>query len=396
MNINVKIEAIDHEGRGIAHLDGKVCFIPNALPSEEIEIKIIANKKKYMVGEVIRFIKTSDLRIKPKCPYYEKCTGCSLEHLSYDEEINYKKDKVLNILNKYAKLNPDITIFKSDLEYNYRNKIELKIKDNKWGYYNNMSHNFISIHECILAKKAINKIIENKDLFQIKDGEIIIKVNYNGEILIKIMTDDKNWNIDIKSLRENNKIVGIIVNDKLIDGESDYIEIINNKIYKVNINSFFQINLNILEKIFNILNEKQYKTVVDLYCGVGTLGIALKKECLYGIEIVPEAIKNAIVNAKINKQDNYYLLGDASKIKEIDHEIDTIIVDPPRAGINKQSLDFIMESNIKEIIYMSCDPMTLARDLNILKTKYDIVNLYLFDMFPRTYHVECVCVLKLR
>src|SRR5574344_1370082 len=113
MNINVKIEAIDHEGRGIAHLDGKVCFIPNALPSEEIEIKIIANKKKYMVGEVIRFIKTSDLRIKPKCPYYEKCTGCSLEHLSYDEEINYKKDKVLNILNKYAKLNPDITIFKS-------------------------------------------------------------------------------------------------------------------------------------------------------------------------------------------------------------------------------------------------------------------------------------------
>jgi 23S rRNA (uracil1939-C5)-methyltransferase len=395
MNTNVKIIKLDNEGRGIAYLKDKICFIPNALPGEEVTIEIVKDNKKFAIGKVTKYITKNDKRIKELCPYYDKCGGCSLEHLSYNDELIYKEQALQEIIKRYANIDLKIKVNKCLNEYNYRDKISLKIVNNNWGYYNEASHKFIKIDKCLLAKKAINKIIQDKNLFNILNGEIIIRTNYNNEILIKINTNGK-WDININKLRENNKIVGIVVNNKIIYGENEFIELINGYLFKVNINSFFQVNEEILSKIFDYLGKKNYHNVVDLYCGVGTLGIAIKKDNLYGIEIVPEAVENAVINAKINKQNNYYLLGDSSKINKIEHQIDTIIIDPPRSGLNKETLDNIIKIKAKQIIYMSCDMITLARDLNILKEYYDAIECNLFDMFPRTYHVETIVVLKLK
>ena len=316
MNIKLEINNYDHEGKGIARYNNKVVFIPNTLIGEVVEAEITNEKKNYFEAKVTKFLTISEKRIKPICPYYDKCGGCSYLHLNHLDEEKIKTNNVINIINKYANLNINPIYVESTNEYFYRNKIELKIRDNKWGYYNAASHDFVEIDKCYIAKESINKIITNKDCFNIQNGEITIRSNYNDEIIIKVETSEE-YSIDVRKLTLNNKIVGIIANNKLIYGEEAYIEKVGKYLFKVNINSFFQINLNILEKVFDLLKLGNYQTLVDLYCGVGTLGIASNKTKLYGIEIIPEAIKDAIINSKINKQDNLYLLGDSSKIAEI-------------------------------------------------------------------------------
>lgn len=395
MSIKLKIESFDHEGKGIARDNKKIVFVPNTIPGEVVEANVTKEKKNYLEGKVVSFIQKSSRRINSLCPYYDKCGGCAYLHVDIEEEEKIKTENVINILKKYANLDIKPKFICSNKEYNYRNKIELKINNNEWGYYNSSSHDFILVDKCLIAKDSINKIIANKEYFNIKDGSITIRSNYNDELIIKIETD-KEYFIDVNKLVVNSKIVGIIVNNKIIYGEDNYIERVGNYLFKVNINSFFQINLDVLEKIFDILKLGNYQTVVDLYCGVGTLGIPCRKEKLYGLEITPEAIKDAITNSKINKQDNLYLLGDSSKIREINDKIDTIIIDPPRNGLNKDTLKNILNINSNNIIYMSCNPLTLARDLNILKDTYNINDFYILNMFPRTKHVECICILKCR
>lgn len=396
MNTRVTIEKYDHLARGIGYVNGKIIFVSNALKGEEIKVSITKETKNYLEGTIEEIIKPSSKRIKSACPYYEKCGGCSFWHVNNDEEISIKKGILKDILQKYARINIEPRVVLSDSNMYYRNKIELKIKDGLWGYYETSSHNFIGIEECLIAKVSINNIIKNKDLFSLSNGTIIIRSNYNDEIIIKIRTSDK-YQIDIDKLCQNNKIVGIIVNDNLIYGENYFIEKIGNYFYKVNVNSFFQINLDILNKVFNIIGDKKYQNVVDLYCGVGTLGLPLKKEKLFGIESAKSSVLDARLNAKMNKQnDNYYLLGDASNLHKIVDDLDLIIVDPPRNGLNKETLNAIIEKKPDNLIYMSCNPITLARDLVSLLESYDLNEIYLLNMFPKTRHVECLCVLKLK
>ena len=239
----------------------------------------------------------------------------------------------------------------------------------------------------------LNNIIKSYNLFKVSSGEITIRSNYNDEILIKITSNEK-VDVDIEKLINDNKIVGIIVNDKVIYGENDYIEKVNNYLFKVNINSFFQVNLNILEKIEKILQTKKYHNVVDLYCGVGTLGMFVNKDKLYGIEIVKDAVINASINAKINKQNNMYMLGDSSKISKINSDIDCIIIDPPRSGLNKETMKNIVTIKPDNLIYMSCNPLTFVRDMQILNKIYNVDEFYYLEMFPRTKHMEVLCTLK--
>lgn len=392
MNTKVRIYNYDHEGKGISRIDNKIIFIPDSIEGELLDISITEDKNNYSIGKINNIIEPSPKRIKPKCPYYEKCGGCSYQHLPLSDEENIKTYLVKDIINKYTDIdiNP---IFISSKEYNYRNKIELKIENSNWGYYNFNSHTLISIDNCLLAKDSINNIIKSKDLFNIKEGTITIRSNYNDEILIKIESNDK-VDINIDELTNKNKIIGIILNNKLIYGEDTFIERIGGYLFKVNINSFFQINLDILKEVFKLISKDNLGNVADLYCGVGTLGIASKNSKLYGIEIIPEAIKNALDNSKLNKQNNLYLLGDSSKIKEIKDHIDSIIIDPPRSGLNKPTLSNILDIKPNNIIYMSCNPITLARDLNELKEQYQIKEFYILNMFPRTKHIECLCFLE--
>lgn len=388
-----KIESLDHQGRGITYSNGKVVFVENALPTEEVLIKVLEDKKKYSNAIVTKYNSYSKERIDIKCPYYDICGGCNISHLNYENQLKFKEDKLKNILLKYSNLNVSPKVIKSDNEFYYRNKISLKINDNKWVYYKENTHNHIEINHCMISKESINKILKSKNLFNIKNGEITIRSNYNDEILINIETDSK-YEIDINKLKKDNKIAGIIVNDEVIYNQDFFFEKIDEYLFKVNYKSFFQVNLNILDKVFELIKQKEYQNIIDLYCGVGTLGIPIKKEKLYGIEIT-SSINDAVYNCRLNKQkNNIYIFGDSSKIKEIEDDIDLILVDPPRKGIYNKTLDHIIAKKASNIIYMSCDPITLSRDLNMLKEHYEIKNVYLFDMFAQTYHVETVVFME--
>lgn len=397
--MQVLVDKFDDFGQGITFVDDVITFVPNTIPGDIVDIKIVKKKKKYNVGKVINYIKLSKDRIDYKCPYFNKCGGCVLQSISYDATINFKLNKVINLFNKYnLDIKPEIV--KNPSDYNYRNKIRLMVIDGKIGYFETNSHTLVEINECIIASKAINKIIPLLKNFNIINGNIVIRCNLNDEILIIIESNDK-LNIDIDVLKENIKLVGIVVNNKTIYGDNFLIECINDIYYKISYDSFFQINPYVASKLFNIIKGNIDKTdiVLDLFCGVGTLSLnaALNANEVIGVEIVPNAVLNAIYNAKINKINNTkFILNDAQDaVGKINKKFDKIIIDPPRSGLTKKTIDTILTIMPKKIIYVSCDPNTLIRDILLLKDKYSIEKSYILDMFSYSYHVECICILNL-
>lgn len=397
----VTIEKLDNQGRGICYINNKITFVENALPNEKVKINLIKESKKFNEAIVTEYIEKSRIRVESPCPYFNICGGCELLNLSYKDTINYKKEKLEGILSKYANIKTDVEIIESKNNLKYRNKITLKVEKGRYGYYEKKSHKLIEIKECLLAESAINKFILDINKLNIKNGEVIIRSNYNSELLIWIKTKD-GINPDIAFLKQNHKIAGIVLNDKTLDGDPSFIEIINHQLFTISYDSFFQINRDICTKLFNLVNNhiRDYETILDLYCGVGTLGINATKKAkkAFGIEIVKNAVLNAITNSKINKRDNiYYMLGDVAEcLPKIKDKIDTIIVDPPRAGLDKETKQTIIDFKPHKIIYVSCDPMTLARDLKELSSYYNIIEVKGLDMFPHTEHIETFCVLERR
>lgn len=397
----VTIEKLDNQGRGICYLNNKITFVENALPTEVVKINLTKESKKFNEATVTEYITKSTSRVESPCPYFNICGGCELLNLSYKDTCKYKKEKLEGILSKYANIKTDIEIIESKNNLNYRNKITLKVEKGKYGYYESKSHKLIEIKKCLLAEPAITNFLNDIEKLNIKNGEIIIRSNYNSELLIWIKTKD-NINPDISYLKSHHKIAGIILNDKPIDGDSSFIEIINHQLFTVSYDSFFQVNRDICSKLFNLVNKyiEEDEIILDLYCGVGTLGINATKKAkkAFGIEIVKNAVLNAITNSKINKRDNiYYMLGDVSVcLPKIKDKIDTIIVDPPRAGLDKVTKQTIIEFSPNKIIYVSCDPMTLARDLKELSSYYNIIEIKGLDMFPHTQHCESITILARR
>ena len=374
----VKIEKLDNMGRGIAYINNKITFIENALPSEEVEVNITKINNKYQEGIVSKYINKSKDRIEPICPYYDKCGGCKLLHINYEDSLLFKKKKVEDILNKFANINRTIDIIPSKYPLNYRNKITLKVVNGKYGYYENKSHILVEIDNCYLVSKSINRFIKDIKYLNINNGEVIIRSNYNDELLIIIKTKD-NIKIDIDYLKSKHKIVGIVVNDKKYYNDDFYLEIINKKIYRISYDSFFQVNRYVASDILNIISKYVNKedVVLDLYSGVGAIGIAIadKVNKVYGIEIIKNAVINATYNSKINK----------------------VIVDPPRAGLDKNTKDYLLNNDdIDSIIYVSCNPVTLARDIKELAINYEVSNITAADMFPYTEHCESITVLERR
>ena len=397
----VKIEKLDNQGRGICYVNNKITFVENALPEEQVKIKLTKESKKFNEAEVIEYLITSKNRVESPCPYFKSCGGCELLNLSYENTCKYKKEKLENILSKYANIKTKVEIVKCKNHLNYRNKITLKIENGKYGYYAPKTHKLVCINNCLLAEPAINNFIQDIDKLNIKNGEVTIRSNYNSELLIWIKSPGK-VKPNINYLKSKHKIVGILLNNQPIEGDTSFIEIINHQLFTVSYDSFFQINREVCSIIFDrILKEiNDNDTILDLYCGVGTLGINACKKAkkAYGIEIVKNAILNAITNSKINKRDNiYYMLGKVEdNLSKINDKIDTIIVDPPRAGLDPKTKQTILEFKANKIIYVSCDPMTLARDLKELSSIYNIKQVTSLDMFPYTEHIETYCVLEKR
>ena len=396
----MNIERLDDLGRGIGYLDGKITFIPWTIPGDVVEVIVTENHKKYNVAKVKHFIKYSEKRIQPPCPYFTKCGGCTLQNLAYIDTLEYKVKKIKNIFKK-NKIDINLEIIANSNPYNYRNKISLKVIHGKIGFFENSTHQLVEIDGCIISNQALNKCIPLIEKMNIINGSITIRCNQNEEILIIIESQD-NLKIDIDSLKKEIKLVGIIINDKTFYGENYLFERINNVLFKISYDSFFQVNSSVASKLFQIvkdnisLNDK----VLDLYCGVGTLSLmaAANAKSVVGIEIVPNAILNAIFNASINSVDNTcFVLNDVSEaVSKISLDFNKVIVDPPRRGLTKEAIEVLLKIRPEKIIYVSCNPQTLVRDYKLLNDIYEIEKSYILDMFSYTYHVETVLILKKR
>ena len=398
--MRVKIEKLDHFGRGICYIDGKICFVEDTLPGEEVKVKITLEKKKYMLGKVKDFYSVSSDRVDDLCPYKDKCGGCDLSHLSYKMENEYKCLKVKEILKKYADVDE---VLVEDVsfgdEYDYRNKITLHGDHNIIGYYKKNSNDIVPINKCLLVDEKINHIINVINMMS-SDNEykdIVIRVSNDGEeVLISITGKIKGYEV-LEDLCDS-----LIINDEVVKGERCIMSFIGEKKFIISDKGFFQVNKTLTERLYNevlnIVKEVKPKKVIDLYCGCGTIGIYISDyvDEVVGVEVFKESIENAKKNKKLNNCHNIRFICDKVEnvIDNIKDNTDLVIVDPPRGGLDKTSIDVLLGMNVNNLVYVSCDPVTLARDIKLLKEKYDVVSIKPFNMFSKTYHVECVCLLN--
>ncbi len=396
----VEIKKLDNFGRGIAYINYKIVFVENALPGEIVKIEITNNKKKYQEAIVTEYIEKSPSRIKEICPFNSECGGCNIEHLNFIEENNYKEEKVKDILIKYLSITESIIKpIKYHEPYNYRNKIVLHGKDKKLGLYQKSTNEIIEIDYCYLVNDKINNLISilkdnNKNI-----TEAIIKTsNDNKTSMIKITGEVK----DINSILNNTDV--LIINDMYYTKKEDIITKIGNYKFHENINSFFQVNNTLTKELYdeikNTIKKIKPSNVLDLYCGTGTIGIYINKYCdsIIGIDSNKSNIEDANKNKELNKINNIEFIcnkveNEIANFKNIDY----VIVDPPRKGLDNKTKDYLKNwKNLKGIVYVSCDIITLARDLKDLEENYKVLEVTPFNMFPRTYHCESVSVLERR
>lgn len=394
--MKVEILRFDDFGRGICYVNDKVTFVPFSMPGDVLEIEITKGKKNYNEGKIVKIIKPSKNRVAPSCPYFGACGGCAYQMLQYDDSILEKQNNVINYFKKNGLLiKPNI--IKNDIPYNYRNKITLKIVNKKIGYFKSSSHDIVEINECFLANNKINEVIKLIPSLNIVNGEVIIRCNYKDEVLIIINTNDK---IDISKIKDIKDLKGIILNNETIYKDNYFIEEVNDIKYNVAYDAFFQVNRLVCAKMFKLAQDfvNVDDIVLDLYSGVGTLGLsaARKARKVVGVEINKNAVDNANLNAKLNNLTNAkFIYSDAGDIKNLDINFNKLIVDPPRAGLSEDTINFIKERLPEEIMYISCDYHTQVRDLKLLDD-YEIIDSYVCDLFSYTYHVESIVSLKLK
>ena len=390
--MEIKIEKMDHTGNGIGFYDGKICFIPKSVVGDIVDVSFVKSTKKYNIGKVEKIVKSSDSRIDSICPYYQLCGGCNINNLSYDEQLEFKKNKVKNIFKKYLNLDINPNIIGSHDEYKYRNKITFHVNNKKIGLVS-IDGDIIDIDNCLLVSDKVNELynlIRKEDLSLVK--KIVIRECDNGLIL------DIDGTFDISKIK--NMCLSIYSNGKCIFSNGDGYILVNNIKYLVSNKSFFQVNTNNIKNLYDLIlkygNFCGNERVIDLYCGVGSISLYISKyvKSVLGIEIVNEAIIDAKNNACQNNIENVdFICGDVSKIVNSKIKGDVVIVDPPRIGLDKHTTDVLNECRIKKIIYVSCNPMTLVRDIKMLNN-YSLDKIELVDMFPQTHHVECVCLLN--
>lgn len=438
-----KVECMDlnHRGAGVCTVDGFTVFVDGLLVGEIAEIEIIKMQKTYGFGKIINIINQSENRIKPVCKIFGICGGCEIMHLVYKEQLAFKKKMTKETLRRLGNLDVEINeIIGMDEPYYYRNKVQIpfQTKNNKviCGFYKQGTHEVVPLDECfiqptiatdvaIFIKNLANEYklsaydeVSKKGLLR----HVLIRKTINDEYMLVLITNgDTIPNEDqivnkivnrypiIKSIiqnvntRHSNVILG--EESKLLFGTTTLIESLLGLKFILSHKSFFQTNHIQTEKLYSKVleyaNPIKEDVIVDGYCGVGSISLLLatKAKEVYGIEIVPDAIKDAKNNARLNDIKNVkFILGKTEEeiFNLVDININTIVIDPPRKGCDKILLDAIMKRKIKKIVYVSCDVATLARDLNILNESYNIKEITLFDMFPQTSHVESCVLLERR
>lgn len=393
----VLISSVNHQGYGVARINNKVVFVENAITDDVVDIEIVKEYKKYALGEVVNFVSMSKEHITSACPYYDKCGGCQISHITHKAQLDFKKEKMRNIFSRYLDMEISPKIISVN-EYNYRNKVVFHIKDGKLGFYEDGTNKLIKIDNCLLLDERINNLIplfNNLDLTYVE--KIMVRVTSKEVIVVFYGFIDK---IDV--LKEYvSSIILVNIKEKLLYGKSYIKEEVNGLKFIISYNSFFQVNtkamVRLYDKVLKYANLTKEDDVLDLFCGTGTIGIYLSRYCknVLGVEIVEEAIKDANINKELNNIDNIsFICGDVDRVINEKFNQNVLVVDPPRSGLNKNTKNVILNNGFDRIVYVSCDPMTLVRDLKDLSSKYEFKEITLVDMFPNTYHVECVILLQ--
>ncbi len=392
--IDVKIIGYDDFGRGISKEEGLVCFVPKTKIGYQGSCEVVKEKKNFLEGRV-------DLEDAPltDCPFFFFCGGCALRHLSRQEQLDFKVKKVENLLSKNAhiQLSSPLQITSVSSTY-YRNKATFHIRSHQVGYYKESTHELLPIDHCLLILEKMNDALQNLWTFaKENDGEFEVMIRCFGEKIMGVIQSKNARKPDFSSLFS---LDSLYYQDQKIKGDS-YLEVsVLNVRFQVSYKSFFQVNLEgmtvLYQKVISYLKETKAENVLDLYCGVGSISLIISKvvQKVYGVEVIKEAVLNANKNKEINHINNVEFA--CGKVEDLFSQLpsgyDTVILDPPRRGLDSKTRSFLLKSSFKNIIYISCDPATLTRDISFLKEKYVLKKIELIDLFPNTYHVESICL----
>lgn len=431
---------LDDFGKGIVRIDDTTCFIDNLLPGEEADIETDFKYGKLAKAKAINRYNDSPDRVHPECKYYPNCGGCQLMHLSYEKQLEYKTKKVKELLHKFAKL--DVEVYPCiglENPTRFRNKVQKPVRfDNKKkkikaGFYQSGTHNLIGVEDCLmetpLSNKISNLLVSLFEKYHFtpyhEDAQfglirhILIKTNTNQDQALVTLIVTRS---DIKGIKDFAKelmkkipqVVGVVLNintrktnvilgekDVPVFGHTKIQDMIFDKKFLISTQSFYQVNSHQIETLYGKAIEfaqlKKTDSLLDAYCGTGTIGLccADKVKDVLGVEIVADAVHDAILNAKINNLTNaHFIKGDATKfILQSDKHFDVIIMDPPRKGSTPEFINAVKRIAPERVVYVSCDPVTLARDLALFKDTYQIEKVQPVDMFPNSMHVETVCLL---
>lgn len=442
------VEIIDNgfEGEGIAKINNFTIFIPNAIKGEKIRILIVKVLSSHAFGKIVEIISSSKHRVKSDCFSYKRCGGCSLRHVQYEETLKMKQNAVQSLVNKSLKNKIEVQpVLGMERPYHYRNKAQYPIGIDKSGQpiigvFANRTHEIIPIHTCLIqnqeteeiAKFIFNYIVENKisiydettrkglirhivTKIGINTNEIMCVFVINGNKIPKeqdLVTEIKKNFSNVKTIVKNinTKNTNVILGQENINlyGNGYIEDRLGEYIFKISPLSFYQVNPIQAERLYQIGVEaakiRKQDTVFDLYCGIGTISLFMSKYAkkVYGIEIVKEAVEMAKENAVLNQVDNVeFIAGDVEKaLEELIHKKkilpDIVMVDPPRKGLDNKSIQNVLSIKPKRLVYISCNPATLMRDLVKLEDLYEIKSIKPVDMFPFTSHCEVVSALQLR
>ena len=432
---DLKIEKIVNKGYGLGFKDFDPIFVNFAVPGDVVDVNVSFRKKKVIFANIKEIKQASDFRIEPVCEVFGECGGCDWLNIDYPNHGKFKNEILGEI---YKKIGVIPKIVPAERNLHYRNKtfmpVGLKKNEAVIGIFSKKSHKVVPHKSCYILPELFNEVTKELLLYIKASGIKIydevtrkgslrhIGIRYSeaeNKVLLILVTKTRKLPFSgqlVKRMTEKfPKISGIIQNinpefgnrilgndEKIIYGKSSITEQIGNKKYRIDYNSFFQVNLEITKKIYDYVLENipENAKLIDAFCGVGSIGIYLsdKVEKMYFIESNSAACINAEYNLELNGISNAEVIN-GNTHQEIEavlqkEDIDTIIFDPPRKGLEKETIRILLENSVQKIIYVSCDPATQVRDLMLLSDKYEIIKIKAFDMFPHTFHIETVAVLQ--
>lgn len=416
--IKIKIDSVNINGEGTSKLDDNKVCVKYVLPGEEIVAEKIYSKKNFIKAKLKEVVLKNEFRVEPSCPYYQKCGGCDLQHLNYDNSITLKYKILSNyFLDLY---NDKIEVVKSNNIYNYRNKASFVVIDNNVGFQEEGTNKLVGINKCVILDDNINNVLKIlKKWFKEKQNKNINHIvvrTLNNSLVITLVVNKKPENLKdlLNYLRKNINInFGLYLNynnfkDKILSDNWEHIfgvkeleDNFENIKFFVHPYAFLQINNDVRNKLYNkVLDLIKNEVVIEGYSGVGLLTsiLSTKAKKVIGVEINKSATQNANMLIKRNNILNVQNInGDCKielpKLAKI-YPNATFIIDPPRSGCDNKVLQSIIDCNIKKVVYISCNPYTLKQNLKYLSSNYKVEKLIMFDMFPQTFNCETLAILS--